>query len=131
MTDRTVVAEQYIEHLQAGNLEALNALFSGDGMVVSPIYGTLSAQEFYQKLAGDTFSSKLTIKGIFEEASTGNVALYFQYDWTLEHGRQVTFDVVDILTFDAENKITSLKIIYDTVQARTWVEELREERATH
>ena len=70
------------------------------------------------------------IKGIFEEPTSGNIALYFQYDWTLEHGRQVTFDVVDILTFDAENKITSLKIIYDTVQARAWVEELREGRKT-
>ncbi|MBX2877144.1 MAG: hypothetical protein KTR30_33800, partial [Saprospiraceae bacterium] len=114
MQEKKEVAEHYIEYLQAGNLEALNALFSAEGIVISPIYGTLGAKEFYEKLAGDTTSSALTIKGIFEEPSTGHIALYFQYDWTLDHGRQVVFDVVDILTFDAENKITSLKIIYDT-----------------
>ncbi len=128
MREKTTIAKLYIEYLQAGNLAALNALFSADGVVRSPIYGTMEAAAFYEALAKDTTESKLTIKGVFEEPSLGNIALYFQYEWTLEHGRQVTFDVVDILTFDSENKITNLKIIYDTVQARAWVEELREER---
>jgi len=128
MKSKTEVSKQYIQFLAAADLTSLINLFSADGFVVSPIYGTLPAKEFYDMLAKDTTQSKLTIKGIFEEPSSGNVALYFQYDWTLQHGRQVTFDVVDILTFDEENRITTLKIIYDTVKAREWVEELREER---
>lgn len=130
MKEKNTIAKEYIEFLQAGDLVALNALFSTDGLVISPIYGTMEAAAFYETLAKDTTESKLTIKGIFEEPSSGNIALYFQYDWTLGHGREVTFDVVDILTFDTENKITGLKIIYDTVQARAWVEELRAERGT-
>lgn len=130
MKEKNTIAEQYIAYLQGGNLVALNGLFSPDGIVISPIYGTMHAATFYETLAKDTTESKLTIKGVFEEPSTGNIALYFQYDWTLGHGRQVTFDVVDILTFNAQDKITSLKIIYDTVQARAWVEELRAERGT-
>lgn len=128
MPSKTEVSKQYIQFLESADLPALSNLFSEEGMVVSPIYGTLPAREFYNILAKDTTQSKLTINGIFEEPATGEIALYFQYDWTLQHGRQVTFDVVDILTFDEENKITSLKIIYDTVKAREWVEELREER---
>lgn len=64
----------------------------------------------------------------FSAADSGNLALYFQDNWILHHGRQVTFEVVDILTFDENNKITNLKIIYDTVQARAWVEELNDQR---
>lgn len=128
MHSKTEVSKQYIQFLESTDLPALSNLFSEEGMIVSPIYGTLPAREFYNILAKDTTQSKLTINGIFEEPATGDIALYFQYDWTLQHGRQVTFDVVDILTFDEENKITSLKIIYDTVKAREWVEELREER---
>ena len=128
MKEKTTIAEHYISYLEAGNLKALTKLFSTNGIVISPIYGTMQAAAFYETLAKDTTASKLMIKGIFEEPTSGDIALYFQYDWRLEHGRQVTFDVVDILTFDAKNKITSLKIIYDTVRARAWVEELREGR---
>ena len=126
MNAKIFIAQKYIQYLEAAELPSLVGLFSEDGIVLSPIYGTLAAKEFYAALKEDTSQSRLTIKGIFEEATTGQVALYFQYEWTLQHGRQVTFDAVDILTFDATNKITNLKIIYDTVQARTWVEELRE-----
>lgn len=125
MNAKVAVAQAYIQHLAAANKPALLDLFSKDGIVLSPIYGTLPAKEFFTILGEDTMQSRLTIKGIFEEAITGQIALYFQYEWTLQHGRQVTFDVVDILTFDATNKVNSLKIIYDTMQARTWVEELR------
>ena len=128
MHSKTEVSKQYIQFLAAADLVPLLNLFSADGLVMSPIYGTLPAKEFYEILAKDTTQSRLTIKGIFEEPASGEVALYFQYDWTLQHGRQVSFDVVDILTFDEENRITSLKIIYDTVKAREWVEELRAER---
>jgi hypothetical protein len=129
MNTKNAIAQAYIRHLEAANLPAVVDLFSPEGIVISPIYGTLAAKAFYELLAKDTTESKLTIKGLFEEADSGNLALYFQYDWTLQHGHQVTFDVVDILTFDQNNKITSLKIIYDTVKARASVEELRATRS--
>lgn len=112
------VAKQYIRHLEKGEVSKILSLFSEKGMVNSPLYGTKKAADFYAELANDTISSLLKIKGIFEEENTNQLALYFQYTWTLANQKKVTFDVVDILQFDKKNNIQNLKIIYDTVQAR-------------
>ena len=83
MKEKATVAEHYVSYLEAGNLKALTKLFAPGGIVLSPIYGTMEAAAFYETLAKDTTASKLMIKGIFEESTSGNIALYFQYDWTL------------------------------------------------
>ena len=66
------------------------------------------------------------VKGIFEQNESNDLALYFSYKWTLKNKQKVEFDVVDIIEFDAENKIKKLKIIYDTVLARKLVASLNE-----
>ncbi|WP_237270756.1 hypothetical protein [Tenacibaculum discolor] len=52
------------------------------------------------------------------------MALYFTYKWTLKNNEKVEFDVVDIIELNSENKITKLKIIYDTVISRKLVNKL-------
>ena len=56
---------------------------------------------------------------------TGNIALHFNYHWTLKNNSQVNFEVVDILEFNDNDKIKVLTIIYDTVRSRELVEELK------
>ena len=56
---------------------------------------------------------------------TGNIALHFNYQWTLRNDAKVNFEVVDILEFDDDNKIKILTIIYDTVQNRELVKKLK------
>ena len=113
------IAKQYILYLEKGEVSKILSLFSEKGMVNSPLYGTKNAVDFYVELANDTASSELHIKGIFEDENSNQLALYFQYIWTLANHKKVTFDVVDILQFDEQNKIKNLNIIYDTVVART------------
>ena len=108
------ICEKYIELLAKHDIPGLVTLFSEDGKVVSPLYGTRSAKDFYQALVDDSLSSKLSIKGIFEDKDSGQMALYFEYQWTKKDGGQVLFDVVDILSFDDHKKIKLLTIIYDT-----------------
>jgi len=93
--------------------------------VDSPIYGVQHPIDFYQALSKDTQASKLKINGIFEDSDTSQLALYFNYQWTLNNGQQVIFDVVDIIRFNDRQEIVELKIIYDTVQARKLVESLK------
>ncbi|MEL7377319.1 MAG: nuclear transport factor 2 family protein, partial [Bacteroidota bacterium] len=81
--------------------------------------------DFYTTLFADTNNSTLTVNGIYEDALTGFVALHFNYQWTLKNDTKVKFDVVDIIAFDAENRITKLTIIYDTVESRKLVGQLR------
>ena len=118
------IAKVYIEFLSKGDAASIIRLFAVSGTVHSPIYGLKPAAAFYQDLFKDTNQSALVIKGIFEEADKNQLALYFEYKWTLKSGKQVVFDVVDILEFDEDLKIQKLTIIYDTVRSRKLVEEL-------
>jgi len=122
---RKEIAELYINLLQKGDMEGVISLFSNGGIVHSPIYGIKKASDFYKELAADTSDSNLTLNGIFEESDSSRIALYFNFLWTLKNGELVNFDVVDILVFDEEDKITELRIIYDTVISREAVASLK------
>lgn len=122
--NRTEVANSYLKHLENGNIEQIIALFDEDGIVESPLYGTKSANVFYNTLNNDTSTSKLDLKGLFEQKGSNTIALYFTYTWTLKNNETVIFDVVDIMEFNAKNKIKILKIIYDTAITRKLVERL-------
>lgn len=124
--DKKEIANTYLEYLERGNIEQLIALFDENGIVDSPIYGIKKADEFYRELNDDTSNSELHLKGIFEQNESNDLALYFTYKWTLKNNQKVEFDVVDIIEFNAKNKIKKLKIIYDTVLARKLVTSLNE-----
>ncbi|WP_242155476.1 nuclear transport factor 2 family protein [Aestuariivivens sediminis] len=123
--DRRHIAKRYLKYLEEGHITPLMELFEEDGLVESPIYGIKKASEFYSELYNDTSRSTIKLKGIFEENDSHRLALYFTYIWTLKNKESVTFDVVDIIEFNTNNKIKTLKIIYDTVVSRTLVERLK------
>ncbi|WP_299157048.1 nuclear transport factor 2 family protein [uncultured Tenacibaculum sp.] len=118
------IAKTYISHLENGKIKQVIALFTQNGIVESPLYGIKKASDFYLELSNDTTNSELSLLGIFEEQESNTIALYFTYKWTLKNNQIVKFDVVDIIEFDNDNKISKLKIIYDTVIARKLVEQL-------
>ena len=122
--ERKRIAYQYLNYLEEGNMSSIIALFDINGTVNSPIYGIKKASDFYTQLNEDTYSSKLELKGLFDEANTSRLALYFCYTWILKNKERVTFDVVDIIEFTKQGKIKTLNIIYDTVVTRTLIEKL-------
>lgn len=125
MNSKKELALKYIELLENGKTTELVKLFAKDGMVESPIYGVKKAADFYKILETDTTASELNLMGIFKEKLTNRIALYFNYKWTLRDGRNVEFDVVDIMELDSQNKINKLKIIYDTIHSRELVGQLK------
>jgi hypothetical protein len=84
---RKEIARKYVEFLSNGNVDKVVSLFAENGKVYSPIYGENSAVKFYKTLNEDTVDSALKIKGIFEESGTENIALYFEYTWTMKSGK--------------------------------------------
>ncbi len=129
MTPRDLCAA-YLAALDNADLEAVRALFSPDGLVVSPLYGVKKAHDFYASLFADTNRSETTLLGIFEAAQDGgSVALHFQYVWTMKSGKVVTFECVDVfeLTEDRQ-KFQKLTIIYDTAPLRDEFNGLRDRR---
>ncbi|GAA0720301.1 hypothetical protein GCM10009430_20320 [Aquimarina litoralis] len=112
------LTKKYLEYLENGEIDKVIQLFTKDGVVVSPVYGTMLAKEFYYKLAEDTKSSKLYFDGLFVEENSNRISILFDYHWTLKNSKIVKFKVVDILELTLDNQIEKLTIIYDTVNAR-------------
>jgi len=124
------VMNQYLNALGDGDYDALIKLFDPKAVVRSPLYGHRPALEFYRELLRDTRTSVLTPHSFFAEAEKKSGALYFTYAWTMADGARVTFDCVDVFTFDEAGKILTLHIIYDTQQTRSsW--DSQPERSRH
>jgi len=110
--------KNYLNGLQIGNLEHLLSVFDENAVVVSPLYGTLCAKQFYSDLFKDTNNSKITLLNIFNSSENKNTcAGHFKYEWTMKDDTEVTFECVDVFEITDEIKIKKLTIIYDTYGA--------------
>ncbi|MGE3192861.1 MAG: nuclear transport factor 2 family protein [Microbacteriaceae bacterium] len=115
------IVAAYLNAVEAGDADAMLALFADGAVVHSPLYGTLPATEFYPLLFADTGSSVLTLLGTMQGTSVDGAALLsflFHFDWTLADGTLAPFDVVDVAELDDAGLISSLRIVYDTVRVR-------------
>ncbi len=116
------LATRYMAALEAADVEAILALFHPDAKVVSPLYGTHPAQEFFTRLLRDTAQSTLrlhaVLSGLTPDGGTSLVALYFRYRWRFRDGRDVEFDIVDLFELDDDGRILSLTIVEDTAVAK-------------
>ncbi len=113
------IAEAYLAALAAGDLDGLLSLFAADATVVSPVYGTRQAPDFFTDLLADTRASSVTLRDVFSSADDPTkLAFAFRYDWDLATGGRVSFLVVDIMTLDAAGRIARLEIVYDASEAK-------------
>ncbi|MDE2430597.1 MAG: nuclear transport factor 2 family protein [Burkholderiales bacterium] len=114
------LCQRYLAALNNGNLEEVLALFTPDAVVESPLYGRQAASVFYAALFADTRRSVTTLSNIFVPVNAASsLALHFHYTWTLQSGKQVQFECVDVFELaPGGDKFTRLKIIYDTAPLR-------------
>ncbi len=119
------IAKAYLNALEKADLDSVLALFAPGGQVVSPLYGPKPVRDFYTELFEDTQRSCLTHLQTFEADQPPQLCLFFHYRWTLANGKEVDFEVVDVITLHAEGKISELKIIYDTRKSRAGWDQLQ------
>lgn len=126
MTTRQLCID-YLKALDEGNLEGVRALFTESAEVLSPLYGVLTAFDFYAGLFKDTNRSETFLLNVFDTSETGkSVALHFRYLWTLADGKQVEFECVDVFELnEPRDRFEKLTIIYDTAPLRQSFESLR------
>ena len=96
-------------------------LFADNGIVHSPLYGSMPATDFYTALFADTSGANLTLKSVMsgtDRAGQTTVSFWFHFDWRLPSGAAAPFDVVDVATLGPDGKIKELHIVYDTVDVR-------------
>jgi ketosteroid isomerase-like protein len=116
----------YLQHLHASHTAGLIATFEDDGVVHSPFLGTMTARDFFPKLAQASSQSVITLIDLFASVQPADdavrVAAYFRYDWTLSDGRLVNFTCVDVFGFrQGSDRIASMHIVYDTHPLREQV----------
>lgn len=115
---------KYLSALEAGDVQAAAALFVPNGWVQSPFLGRLPVRDFVGKVASASSHAKLTVYDVLVSAEGHLRAVaYYQYDWSLKDGSNVTFDCADIFNFDPESgHIESIVLVYDTDPVRAVVE---------
>ena len=117
------ILQTYMSALGVGDFSTIKALFANDAKVNSPFLGEVPAAAFFDKLKATTSESIITPIDIFLSATDQNHATaYFQYDWTLRDGTQISFKVMDLFSFKPDSdKISYLDLIYDTHPIRASV----------
>jgi hypothetical protein len=111
----------YLRALSTADAGLAVSLFTGDGIVHSPLYGPRPAGDFYPALFADTSQANLTLKSVMsgeDQIGQTTVSFWFHFDWRLPSGAAAPFDVVDVATLAPDGKIKDLHIIYDTVDVR-------------
>jgi hypothetical protein len=109
--------DEYLAALEVGDAERVLALFASDGIVHSPLYGSVPARQFYPTLFADTAEAKLTLRRVFRDDREA-VAFWFDFAWVLADGTPAPFTVVDIAELTEDGLIADLRIIYDTSPIR-------------
>lgn len=123
------LCRQYLDAVEASDLEAVLAIFTDTARVVSPLYGSQPADLFFANVFGDTQQSKATLIRIMTSPAPDNaIALQFEYSWTLSSGALVEFEVVNILEVNDAGQIDKLTVLYDTAPLRTAHEEAARQR---
>lgn len=108
------VADRYLAALDAGDLDAVLELFADGAVVRSPLQGEVGAEPFFRDLFERTARSDIDVVQTFESRGEDPfAAAYFEYDWTLEDGRSVTFDCMDVFELDGEGRIVRLTLLFD------------------
>lgn len=127
--DFTRLVGEYLASLEAADPDRVVALFAEDGIVESPLYGTLPAAEFYPLLFADTASSQLSLRATMTGSVEGRtvVSFWFDFDWTLSNGEPAPFTVVDVAELDQHGLIERLHIVYDTSPIRDAFNNARDE----
>jgi hypothetical protein len=115
---------KYLSALEAGDAERAASLFVPDGWVQSPFLGRLSVRDYVNKVASASSKAKLTVYDVLVSAEGHLRAVaYYQYDWSLKDGSNVTFDCADVFNFDSDTgRIESIVLVYDTDPVRAVVE---------
>jgi ketosteroid isomerase-like protein len=115
---RALIVRDYFELLTAGDIAGIVAMFAPDGVVHSPFLGILPASDFYARLDQASAQSILTVLDVLLGEGGATVAARFSYDWTLQSGDKILFEGVDHFTFDDQDRITAMRIYYDTHPVR-------------
>jgi ketosteroid isomerase-like protein len=111
----TQLVRRYLAAMAKGDLEGVTACFSADGVVLSPVYGTVPVRAFYERLFADTVRAEVDIRTIYvAEDRADRVVAHFAYRWERMSAPMMDTHLLDLfdLTPDGQ-RIMRLRILFD------------------
>ena len=105
------IAQKYFDTFHAGNHAEMFTYLADDAMVT---YGTAPAQPatvFYPEAKEMIAQLQFTTHGIFTAEQSDTVLIYFSFHMPAEDGSTRTVEAIDIIEFNADQKIQSVKVI--------------------
>ena len=116
LSNYETVLRRYMEALGATDYATIKSLFAEGGTVASPFLGLMPARDFFDRLGGATKGNVITPIDVFLPSGDQQHAVaYFRYDWTVNDGTLITFNVMDLFEFwSGADKVSALTLIYDS-----------------
>ena len=109
------VMQNYLNAFNRSDLEGILSLFSEQARIYSPTQAKpKTPREFYPTLLERSKGTTFTLKTFFSGEEQNSAAMIFDYNKAMPDGSVTVFDCVDICSFDEDNKIAEMKIIFDT-----------------
>jgi steroid delta-isomerase len=112
------IMARYVELVDAGDIDGIVALYSEDAVVEDPVgqlplQGIVDIERFYREGLGASKVSA-TLTGPVRATLNGCGAMPFRVDmeWA---GQPCSLHVIDVMEFDADGKIRSMKAYWSEV----------------
>ena len=109
---------RYVELVDAGDIDAIVALYAEDAVVEDPVgqpamHGLAAIERFYREGLG-AMKVSATLTGPVRATLNGCGAMPFRVDmeWA---GQSCSLHVIDVMEFDADGKIRSMKAYWSEV----------------
>ena len=115
--------ERYLAAVAAGTAEEIAALYTPEGTLEDPagsqpVRGRAAIADFYRPISGLERRTRLR-----EFRAAGDTAAFgFEVDVVLP-GRVITTSPIDVMTFDAEGLIVSMRAVWSDDDVRTAADE--------
>ena len=110
---------RYLAAVERRDLEAVLALFTDDGIVVSPLYGEAPARDFFSAFLTDTDGAQLELVDVYEASDPRRFALHLRSRWTLSGGFVTNLDAVDLVELAPDqDRFSRMVVVYDSAQVR-------------
>ncbi len=121
------LCETCLRALNDGDLVTVQALFTPEATVLSPLYGLRPAAAFYACLFAGTGRSDTTLLHRFESPEDpGAIALQFRHLRTLTDGTEAPFECVDVFDLAGDRAhFAKMTIFDDTAPLRADFERTR------
>ncbi|MEO0030252.1 MAG: hypothetical protein RIS94_10 [Pseudomonadota bacterium] len=103
--------QAYVDRTNAGDAAGLVALFAPDAVIEDPVGSPVKAFAEFPAWFGDSvaFGARLTPVAPIRGSHSNAAALVFDVEFTPPGGNRLRIRSLDVCTFDADARITSLR----------------------